>query len=156
VQPVQGLNPGAQFPGQPNPTGLPGGIQTGVPPGFRVDTNGQLVPNTPVPGQPTGAPGQPFSPTPNPTGLSAQFPNPNDPQPANQANQQFQNQQFQNQPGGPPGSPNAALNVINQLLTNPRQTTTTTQGTAFGGNQVGGIAGVASTHKGPSIKVYKD
>jgi hypothetical protein len=116
------------------PGGLPGGFPTGVPPGFRIDTNGQLVPNAPVttgiPGQPQGIPSQPFS-----------------PQPANQpANQ------LVNQPGA--GSPNGALNAINQLLTNPRQTTTTAQPVIS--NQIGAIAGIASTHTGPSIKVYKD
>jgi hypothetical protein len=105
---------------------LPGGIQTGVPPGFRIDANGQLVPITPAPGQPQpgfpgGTPGQPASP----------------------------------QPGGAAQDPNAALNLINQLLTNPRQTPTV-QNAPVSGNQVGAIAGIASTHKGPSIKVYKD
>ncbi len=151
---VPGQNPVSPFPGQPSPGGLPGGIQTGVPPGFRIDPSGRLVPVAPVPGQapgqglpgqPRGIPGQPFSPQ---TGQS-QFPN----QPTIQ-NQQFQNQQLQNQPGGPQGSPNAALNLINQLLTSPRQTPSTP--IATGGNQVGGIAGVASTYTGPSIKVYKD
>jgi hypothetical protein len=47
------------------------------------------------------------------------------------------------------------LNLINQLLTNPRQTPTT-QNVPTSGNQIGSIAGIASTHKGPSIKVYKD
>jgi hypothetical protein len=59
-----------------------------------------------------------------------------------------------NQSGTAQGSPNAALNVINQLLTNPRQNTTTPL--TGGSNQIGAIAGIASTHKGPSIKVYKD
>src|SRR5579864_7283027 len=71
-----GVNPVVPLPGQPGvnplpgqlvPGGLPGGVQTGVPPGFRMDTNGQLVPITPVsgqppqgiPGQPQGIPGQP-------------------------------------------------------------------------------------------------
>jgi hypothetical protein len=47
------------------------------------------------------------------------------------------------------------VNAINQLLTSPRQTATSTP-SAFGNNQTGAIAGIASTHKGPSIKVYKD
>jgi hypothetical protein len=123
---VPGQVPGQfPFPGQTAPGGLPGGIQTGIPPGFRIDTNGQLVPITPGPGQPPpglpgGIPGQPASP----------------------------------QPGGAQ-DPNAALNLINQLLTNPRQTPTV-QNTPTSGNQIGAIAGIASTHKGPSIKVYKD
>jgi hypothetical protein len=144
---VPGQNPVSPFPGQPSPGGLPGGIQTGVPPGFRIDPSGQLVPAPPVPGQTPGQ-GQPFSPQ---TG-QPQFPSQQTIQ--NQQFQQFQNQQLQNQPGGTPGSPNAALNLINQLLTSPRQTPSTP--IATGGNQIGGIAGVASTYTGPSIKVYKD
>lgn len=154
---VPGQNPVSPFPGQPGPGGLPGGVQTGLPPGFRIDPSGQLVPVAPVPGQtpgqgipgqPQGFPGQPFSPQ---TG-QPQVPNQQTLQ--NQQFQQFQNQQIQNQPGGTPGSPNAALGLINQLLTSPRQTPSTPLAT--GGNQVGGIAGVASTYTGPSIKVYKD
>ena len=57
---------------------------------------------------------------------------------------------------GPAGTaPNAAVAAINQILTTPRQTPTATP-TVTNSNQVGGIAGVASTHTGPSIKVYKD
>ena len=130
---VPGQVPG-QFPfsGQPGAGALPGGIQTGIPPGFRIDPNGQLVPITSVPGQPQqgipgGVPGQPLSQQPG---------------------------QPQQQPGGAQ-DPNAALNLINQLLTNPRQTPTV-QSTPASGNQIGAIAGIASTHKGPSIKVYKD
>jgi len=111
------------------PVGLPGGIP-GVPPGFQIDANGQLVPSTPVPGQ--GTPGQ---------------------------NQGIPVQAFTPQPpttSGPvQGSPSAALTAINQLLTTPRQVTATTSA-ATGSNQIGGIAGIASTHQGPSIKIYKD
>jgi hypothetical protein len=155
---VPGQNPVSPFPGQPSPGGLPGGIQTGLPTGFQIDPSGQLVPAAPVPGQspgqglpgqPQGIPGQPFSPQP----VQPLIPNQLTPV-QNQQFQQFENQQLQNQPGGTPGSPNAALNLINQLLTSPRQSTSTP--IATGGNQVGGIAGVASTYTGPSIKVYKD
>jgi hypothetical protein len=159
-------NPGqgtvAPYPGQTGPGGLPGGIQTGIPPGFRIDTNGQLVPIAPaagqgvagqtqtVPAQPQGFPGQPFVPQPG--------------QPVNQLVNQAVNQPLNqpvNQPGGdqgapggaPNGAPNGALNLINQLLTSPRQTVTTP---VTSGNQVGAIAGIASTHTGPSIKTYKD
>ena len=113
------------FPGQPAAGGLPGGIQTGVPPGFRIDANGQMVPITQ--GQPQQ--GNPGGTNPNPGGVPGQ-------------------------PGGAQ-DPNSALNLINQILTNPRQTPTV-QSTPSSGNQVGAIAGIASTHKGPSIKVYKD
>jgi hypothetical protein len=47
------------------------------------------------------------------------------------------------------------LGAINQILTSPRGSTNTTP-TTSNRNQVGAIAGVASTHQGPSIKVYKD
>ncbi len=157
IAPVQGT--AAPFPGQTGPGGLPGGIQTGIPPGFRIDTNGQLVPIAPaagqdgagqtqtVPAQPQGFPGQPFAPQPVN-------------QPANQLVNQAVNQPV-NQPGGdqsapngaPTGAPNGALNLINQLLTSPRQSVTTP---VTSGNQVGAIAGIASTHTGPSIKTYKD
>lgn len=118
----------APFPGQV-PGGLAGGIP-GVPPGFQIDANGQLVPSAPVPGQ--GTPGQA---------------------------QRIPGQPFTPQPptaSGPvQGSPSAALTAINNLLTTPRQITGPISG-ATSSNQVGAIAGIASTHKGPSIKVYKD
>lgn len=57
--------------------------------------------------------------------------------------------------GGLPGASSQAVNLINQLLTQPRQAP---QG--IGANQqttgTGGIAGVASTHKGSTIKSYGD
>jgi hypothetical protein len=124
----------AAFPGQPQP-GLPGGIP-GVPPGFQIDPSGQLVPNPPGPGQAT--PGLP----PNPPGQTQGIPG----------------QPFTPQPptSGPvQGSPSAALTAINQLLTGQRQTNTAPS-TTTSSNQIGAIAGIASTHKGPSIKVYKD
>jgi len=140
----QGQSPGqlrtpqgavAPFPGQA-PGGLPGGIP-GVPPGFRIDASGQLVPNAPVapgqvgPGLTPGVPGQP-------PGIPGQ---PFTPQPPTS--------------GPVQGSPSAALNAINQLLTTPRQVNGALA-TAPTTNQIGAIAGIASTHKGPSIKVYKD
>jgi hypothetical protein len=138
------------FPGQPGPGGLPGGIQTGVPPGFRIDASGQLVAIAPTPGQVVpgqGLPGQPQGIPGLQPGIPGQPFSPQQPgnQPLNQAG---------NQPGGDQGAPNPALNLINQLLTNPRQTGSTP--VVSGGNQVGAIAGIASTHKGPSIKIYKD
>ncbi|MCU1339798.1 MAG: hypothetical protein JWO19_5379 [Bryobacterales bacterium] len=154
-----GQGPTSQFPGQPGAGGLPGGIQTGIPPGFRIDPNGQLVPNTAVgtqilnqslTGQPQGIPGQSQGFAGQSQGIPGQ---PLSQQPPNQLANQPTNQPA-NQPGGPQGAPNAALNVINQILTNPRQTTTAPSST--GNNQIGAIAGIASTHKGPSIKVYRD
>jgi hypothetical protein len=79
-----------------------------------------------------------------------------------QFQQQFQ-QQFPNQGGVQPGTPgvpggasNAAIGLINQLLTTPRQpppgaVPAPTANLTAGGL---GIAGVASTHTGPTIKVY--
>lgn len=133
---VPGQAPGG-LPGQLTPGGLPGGIQTGIPPGFQLDPSGRLVPVAPTPGQPGQPPGVPGLPIPPQPGQ------PTDP-----------NQPVTNQPGGAQSSPNAALGLINQLLTNPRQSPTTP--IVSNGNQIGAIAGVASTHKGPSIKVYKD
>jgi len=139
--PGQGRNgQGAVAPiaGQPVPGGLPGGIP-GVPPGFTIDANGQLVPTTPPSGQ-SGFPGQT-------QGVQGQT------QPG------IPGQPFTPQPptsAGPvQGSPSAALTAINQLLTGQRQINTAPATTASS-NQIGAIAGIASTHKGPSIKVYKD
>lgn len=129
----------APFPGAPGAGGLPGGIQPNVPPGFQIDANGQLIPTTPVPGQQpgnTGIPGLPF--------------------PQQSAGQPGFGQTGTIQAGAVPaqGSPNAALSAINQVLQTPRQNQTAP--VASSGNQVGAIAGVASTHQGPSIKTYKD
>ena len=59
-------------------------------------------------------------------------------------------------PAGAPGSaPNTALDLINKLLTTPSQNVPA--GVGNNNNTVaGGIAGVASTFQGPSIKVYKE
>ena len=152
-QGISGQIPGQlrpPVPGQPVPGGVPGGIQTGAPPGFQIDPNGQLVPTAQGPGQVPGIPGQPTGILGQPPGIPAQPPPPS---PVNQ----FGNQPGAGQTGTAQGSPAAALNIINQLLTNPRQTTAPA-GTPIsnGGNQTGAIAGIASTHTGPSIKVYKD
>jgi hypothetical protein len=51
------------------------------------------------------------------------------------------------------GMANPAMQMINNSLTNPQQgTTTTTQNNPL---MAGGLAGVASEFKGPSIMVYK-
>jgi hypothetical protein len=153
--PVQNSPGGvAPFPGQA-PGGLPGGIP-GVPPGFQIDANGQLVPSAPVPGQ--GTPGQPQGILGQPQGIPGQtqgIPG----QPQGIPGQGIPGQPFTPQPptaSGPvQGSPSAALTAINQLLTTPRQIPAPTSG-ATSSNQIGAIAGIASTHKGPSIKIYKD
>jgi hypothetical protein len=131
-RPTQG--PTTQF-GQPAPVGLPGGIP-GVPPGFQIDPSGQLVPNPAGPAQ--GVPGLPQSLPSQPQGIPGQT---FTPQPATS--------------GPVQGSPSAALNAINQLLTTPRQIGNAAS-TPTGTNQIGAIAGIASTHTGPSIKLYKD
>jgi len=64
-------------------------------------------------------------------------------------------------PGGAPGFNSAATNLINTLLTTPRpQTAQQASNPALlqnNNNTIGGgIAGVASSHEGPSIKVYAD
>ncbi len=144
-----GIRPG-QLPGPLGPGALPGGTQTGIPPGFQIDPSGRLAPVSPAqgqPGQPQGIPGLPLPPQPGQVQNS--FPGqPPDP------NQFIADQPGANQPGGAQGSPNAALSLINQLLTNPRQSSTAP--IVSTGNQIGAIAGVASTHTGPSIKIYKD
>lgn len=153
------IRPGQGAPGQntnaPFPGAVPGGIQAGVPPGFQINASGQLVPaNTANPGQ---VPGQIPGQIPGVPGQQAGFPGqPGIPgQPfAQQPGNQFPSQTGVGQPAGPPGTPTAAVSAINQLLTTPRQTATTTPTTSS--NQIGAIAGIASTHKGPSIKVYKD
>ncbi|HZI74620.1 MAG TPA: hypothetical protein VFD73_11510, partial [Gemmatimonadales bacterium] len=126
-------NPIVPFPGQA-PGGLPGGIP-GVPAGFQIDPNGQLVPTAPVPGQ--GIQGQPQNLPGQAQGIPGQ---PFTPQPPTS--------------GPVQGSPSSALTAINQLLTGQRQTAPASP--TFGANQIGAIAGIASTYKGPSIKIYKD
>jgi hypothetical protein len=64
-------------------------------------------------------------------------------------------------PGGAAGVNNAALNLIGTMLTTPRpQTAQQASNPALlqnNNNTIGGgIAGVASSHEGPSIKVYAD
>lgn len=56
--------------------------------------------------------------------------------------------------GGPGGPPNSAVGQIDQMLRNP-----SVAPTAAGNNNAmaaGGLAGVATEYKAPSIKIYKD
>ena len=166
--PGQSISPGLGQPtsvGQTGPGGVPVGIQTGgvAPPGFRINGLGQLVPdsqsllnNPAIPGQTPGVPGQPTGIAGLVPGVPGQPPGvlgqpPPPPPPVNP----FANQAGAGQAGGEQGSPTAALNAINQLLTSPRQTNTAPT-SVTGTNQIGAIAGIASTYTGPSIKVYKD
>lgn len=132
-QPANGPQP--QFPGQQIP-GQQQNVNTGqtnvpVPPGFQLGPNGTLVPapiggNAPLP--PSNLPQGNFPPGMNTASAV----------------------------GLPGGGGNPGLDTINRILTN--QPAAQTGPTVLSNNAVGGggIAGIASTHKGPSIKVYKD
>jgi hypothetical protein len=163
-----------QFPGQqpiqPSFNGVLG--QPGVNPGnnqqqtpnpqYRVDPTGALVPINPQANSPQG--GFP------PINLPAQQPGaapgaqPNNPAfrvggGASQPNTQVRTPTVPGPPQqqGQTAQPNQALNLINQLLTTPRQPPAgVTSGQGLGTMQTNGIAGVASTAKGPSIKRYKE
>jgi hypothetical protein len=141
--PLPGQAPGIN--GQPGAMAAPNGFPLPGQPGFnptlnqfKIDANGQLVPITPTA--------------------------------TTQAQQAINSQTggVQNTPLGAPitapgvsplpggiAAQNQATQAINQLLTNPNpQAGAGGLGTA-GGLSTGGIAGVASNYKGPSIKVYK-
>jgi len=123
---------GQQFAGQPPP------------PGFQVGPGGQLIPV--APGTPTSG-----------AGFAAQA--------ANSFVNQMPGQGTPGQPqqnalgpnGLPPANP-SATNIVNQLLTQAGGASPQTSilSAAPINNAAAGIAGVASTHTGPSIKVYKD
>ena len=134
--------PGQQLPGQPFIPGQPG------------------VPGTPQQGFPGGVPPVQF---PVPAGVGQ--PGSTDPSQVQPGQVQPTNPgQFQpggggtypltGIPGGVAGGANPAANLINQLLTTPRNPPPGI-GPANNNNSVGGgIAGVASTFEGPSIKSY--
>ncbi len=181
---VPGQFTGQQPTGDPNQVGIgPGnvafppitlsqlqGTQQGVngqPPLPGQPGTGQQVPGQPfVPGQP-GQPQQGF-----PGGIPpVQFPVPAGVgQPGSTDPSQMQPGQVQptlpgqfqpNQlpipgvPGGVAGGANPAANLINQLLTTPRNPPPGIGPATNNNNSVGGgIAGVASTFEGPSIKSY--
>jgi hypothetical protein len=129
-----GFQPGAPGGGFPLP-GQPGFNPTQNQ--FKVDANGQLVPITPtqtgaVINSQTGGVQNTALPAQQPAGINLPGMN----------------------PGNSPGVQNAATAAINQMLTNPNpQAGAAGLGTA-GGMTTGGIAGVASTYKGTSIKIY--
>jgi type II secretory pathway pseudopilin PulG len=157
--------PGASIPGQPGQPGMPGqpgqpaypgmpgapGGQPGAPPnsgnssvgggGGFVGGGGSFVggsqptdpgnPGQTMPGQ--VGPGQTYPPQPGQNGMPPGFP----------------------QPGTTTGQPNAAADMIRNILTTPRPGGMPQQG--MGGQTFGGgIAGVASTAEGESVKVYND
>jgi hypothetical protein len=172
--------PNGAFPGQQLPGQVPGQGVPGAPSQFgnqvRIGQNGQFIPVNPNPtsaGQPVTqtfpgttpfpgtqpAPGaQPFS-----TGTQGQFVDPNAsvgtqggaPIPSTQG---FGAQSPSTQvPGAQgPGGSNAALGLINQILTTPRQPPPGVSTGATSDSTPGGlaIAGVASKFDGPSVKLY--
>ena len=138
-------NPGQPNPGQPNP-GLPNPGQPD-PTNPNQATGGNPGLPYPVPGPPGSQqqiqpqmPGIPGVPNPMGTpGVGGGFPTPTPTQP------------------GRPGAPaNAGLAMINQILTTPRGNTNMQVPGAPGLQIGGGIAGFASTHEAPSIKVYNE
>jgi hypothetical protein len=56
--------------------------------------------------------------------------------------------------GGTAGGSNAAISLINRILTQPSTPPPGIGGTNANNSVGGGIAGVASTYEGPSIKSY--
>ena len=176
-QPGQlGMEP--QQAGQPGQPGMPPGVPgaPGMPPnGGQLFNPGQPNPGQPNPGQPN--PGQPSPMNPNqPTGGNPGLPYPVPGPPGGQ--QQIQ-PQMPGIPGVPnpmgtpgvgggfpttgaaqpsrPGAPaNAGLAMINQILTTPRGNMNMQVPGAPGLQIGGGIAGFASTHEAPSIKVYNE
>ncbi len=140
--------PGQQFPGQQFPgQQAPAGTQT-TPGGFQPQFPGQQFPGQlPANGvQQTAPPGFQIGPNGQLVPIPIGAPAPGSLPGAGAAGGT----------GLPGGTANAGLDVINRLLTTPRTPPAgvgTPQNNAVGG---GGIAGVASTHTGPSIKVYKE
>jgi type II secretory pathway pseudopilin PulG len=134
-QPQVAGQPQAPVPGQPLPPGYP--QRPGLPPG--------------IAGLRPGFPGQPFQPPANmQAGFSPQ-PQPTDqPQPGQPQPQAPQSAFNNNGPG------NAGLQAVQNQLTG--QAGLSGGGnSAFNNNSIGGgIAGVASKYKGPSIKVYDE
>jgi hypothetical protein len=127
-QPIPGLPTGVQPPGQPN----------GQPPGQPVV---QFPPGIAPP--PGGTPGQPAPNTP-----ATPFP---------QQGPQAGQPQIPGQPATPANGapPQTAANLIQNLLTTPRQPPSSLGGGFTTGN-TGGIAGVASTAEGKGIHVVND
>lgn len=139
-QQLPGQFPGQQFPGQSSNGGLPGGYQPGL---YQPSVPGQ------IPGQNQTDPQNPNGFGTNGLPLPGQIPGP-PPSPG-----YVQPNQFQPQTGSGQNPPNAAVGMIQSMLTTPRQPSTDSN---FGSGMAGAtaIAGVATTFKGPSIKVYKD
>jgi hypothetical protein len=138
VQPQNGQNGGVPIPGMPGQLGSGGGFPLAGQPGFnptqnqfKIDSNGQLVPVQPTQ---TGAV------------INSQT--------GGVQNTPLPSQGVPTSPGNSLGAQNSATAAINQMLTNPNPQAGAGLGTS-NGMTTGGIAGVASTYKGTSIKTYK-
>jgi hypothetical protein len=161
-----------QQPAQPEPTPVETGQQPtdpNAPDPTQPENPAQPQPSPqPIPGLPTGVqpPGQPTGqPTTQPT---VQFPpgiapppggTPGQPSPATPFPQQGQQAGQPQIPGLPTtpgngGQPQTAANLIQNLLTTPRQPPSSLGG--FTSGNTGGIAGVASTAEGKGIHVVND
>jgi hypothetical protein len=123
--PYPGQSP---YPGQPGIPGIPGfpGGFPGSAPGARPGGNTYPQPGAPISSQTGGAAGSPFQP-------GGAFPG--------------------TSPGGAAGQ-NQAINLINNLLTTPRQGGI--PGQAGAAAMGPGIVGVATKHEGVGIKVYAE
>lgn len=167
VQPGQAPQfPWQQYPGQQVP---PQQVLSGVIQGTVTNPN-QPFPTTGVSGQPYPDPNNPnvqYSPGANSnqpwvTGAIVP-PNPNAVQPSPYPGQTPTPSQTGPAALGPAASTNPAINIINQILTSQRQPPLSAGGSMTAGQTGGitaggglGIAGVASSHKGPTIKIYDD
>ncbi len=164
AQPIQ-----QPVPGQPGfPVQQPGDPNAPNSPNAPLDPALPVVPGLPgVPGDPN-VPGQPIDPS---------QPSPSQPAQAPQPPVQFPPGLIPQQPGSTPGFPptpglpsgpsfgqpvtppqgapaQSASNLIQQILTQPRQPPSATSGFTTG--NTGGIAGVASTAEGKGIHVIND
>jgi hypothetical protein len=166
-------------PNDPNPPVQQLPPQATLPPGQTIVGQPQNPDQPLPPGQPApqpvnpNAPYDPNNPNPNPNNPN---PNPNPPQPYDpNAPQQVQQPppgfiqgrggfvpQSPGFPGAPmppqaqqPGAPNQAVNVIQNLLTTPRQPPASLSTSSSGGGGTA-IAGVASKYEGSGIKIIND
>ncbi len=157
-----GINPALNQPGVPGFT-VPGTTAPITTPGINPSTYNPFN----QPGAPGTTPGAIQGTNPPVVGGNLPFPvqqfppQQNIAQDPNQLNAPGNVQGFGAAPVGPPGVPgapgtqpsNQAVNLINQLLTTPRQPPAAISPQSQTG---GGLAGVASTYKGTSIKSYAD
>jgi hypothetical protein len=158
---------GDQPPPEPDPN-QPQQPLPGVPVQLPVDPNQPANPGDPAqPGQPVPAqPVDPSQPAPAPIQFPpgagqtppGQTPAGQSPSPQNPALPQMPGQQAGQLPGQPgqgaPGAPQTAANLIQQILTTPRQPPSSIAG--FTSGNTGGIAGVASTGEGKGIHKVND